>query len=133
MDKGKNILEYEDEEDEPLVIEGTVAERKDDRVVLCLLRKLYTNRSYSTYGLIETMTKLWNPTKGMVCRELGSNLLSLQFNCKRDMKRVMDMEPWQFNKHFLVLKRIIDDVQPSMMEFNTAAIWIRLYDILPRG
>lgn len=128
MDKGKNKIEFDDEDDEPLQIEEK-DKVNDDTVALCLLGKLFTERPYNTYGLMETMKKLWCPTKGMVCRELGSNLMSFQFKCKRDMDRVISMEPWQFNKHILVLKRITDDVQPSLMKFENTSFWIRLYDV----
>lgn len=68
MDKGKRQVEYEEEQEEdPIHIEETQGDL-DDTVKLCLLGKLYTDRPYNTYGLIETMKKLWCPTKGMVCR-----------------------------------------------------------------
>lgn len=42
------------------------------------------------------------------------------------------MEPSQFNKHILVLKTISNDVQPSLMKFDSTS-WIRIYDIPLRG
>lgn len=92
MEKGKNRVEFHDEDDEPLFIEESKVV-KDETIDFCLLGKLFTGRSYSTYGLMETMKKIWCPTQGMVCRELGMNLISFQFKCKRDMERVLGMEP----------------------------------------
>lgn len=132
MEKGKNRIEYDDEEDEPLYIEEKEFV-KDNTIAFCLLGKLFTARSYNTFGLMETMKKLWCPTQGMVCRELGDNLVSFQFKCKRDMDRVLGMAPWQFNKHILVLKKISEEVQPSMMKFDSTPFWIRLYDVPLRG
>lgn len=80
--------------------------------------KLWTDRPYNMYGLFETMKKLWNPLKCMICRDMGANLLSFQFNSKRDMERVISMEPWPFNKHVLVLSPISNDVQTSQIQFN---------------
>lgn len=123
---------YEEEEDEPFQIDGDQT-TTDETAERCLLGKLWTARPYNKYGLIETMKKIWCPTKGMICSELGDNLISFQFNCKRDMARVLNMEPWQFNKHILVLSTISGDIQPSLQKFDTSPIWIRLYDIPMRG
>lgn len=128
MDRGKQPVHYEDEDDEPVQI-GSVSEATDETAALCLLGKLWTDRPYNSYGLIETMKKLWCPTKGMICRELGNNLISFQFHNRRDMERVLSMEPWQFNKHILVLTKLSTDIQPSLMPFDKAPCWIRLYDV----
>lgn len=45
------------------------------------------------------------------------------------MEKVLSMEPWSFNKHILVLRALASDEQPSMMKFDRAPCWIRLYDI----
>lgn len=45
------------------------------------------------------------------------------------MERVLAMEPWHFNKQVLMLNPITAAVQPSLIQFNKAPFWIRLYDI----
>lgn len=101
----------------------------DRTIALCLIGRLWKDRSYNTFGLMETMKKLWCPSKGMTCREMGSNMISFQFNDKRDMERVVVKQPWHFNKHILVFSPIFNEIQPSMMTFDKTACWIRLYDI----
>lgn len=128
MDRGKRRVVEEDEEEEPILIEES-AGPNDSTVAMCLMGKLWTDRSYNTYGLMETMKKLWGPSQGVSCREMGHNLISFQFKTKRDMKRVIDMEPWHFNKHVLVLKPFGGDAQPSAMKFDTTSFWIRIYDL----
>lgn len=96
---------------------------------LCIIGRLWTDRSYNTMALIETMKKLWNPTKGIKCSELGFNMISFQFHSKRDMMRVLDREPWHFNKHVLALKPLQADIQPSAMQFDTVPFWMRIYDL----
>lgn len=65
----------------------------------------------------------------MICRELENNLISFQFHSSRDMDRVLSMEPWQFNKHVLVLAKLSANIQPSFMRFDKTPCWIRVYDI----
>lgn len=118
----------EEEDEEPIVITELKGQTYDI-VSMCLLGKLWTNRSFNMFGLMETMKKLWGPTQGVSCRELGHNLISFQFKSKRDMKRVLDMEPWHFNKHILVLKQFTGDTQPSAMKIDKTPFWIRVYDL----
>lgn len=132
MDKGKRLWVDDEDEEEPVQIPGEL-EVTDETVSLCLLGKLWTNRPYNMYGLFETMKKLWCPTKGMICRDMGANLLSFQFHSKRDLERVVAMEPWHFNKHVLVLKPITNETQPSQMKFDKTQFWIRLYDVPMMG
>lgn len=122
------MIVEEEEEDEPVYIESS-SEGTCDPTSWILIGKLWTNRPYNTFALMETMKKLWNPTRGMTCRELGQNMIAFQFRSKRDMERVLDMEPWHFNKHVLALKSIKEDIQPSMMAFNYVPFWIRVYDL----
>lgn len=91
MDRGKKTINFDEEDDKPIQIKG-YGEVIDETVALCLLGKLWTEKPYNTYGLIETMNKVWCPMKGMVCRELGNNLISFQFHSKRDMDKVLDIE-----------------------------------------
>lgn len=75
---------FDEEEEEPLHV-GEEVRPNDDTSSLCLLGKLWTNRSYNSFGMVETMKKLWNPTRGMTCRDLGYNLIAFQFNSAGDM------------------------------------------------
>ncbi|KAH6779278.1 hypothetical protein C2S52_010515 [Perilla frutescens var. hirtella] len=65
----------------------------------------------------------------MTSREIESNLFSFQFNSKRDMDKVLSIEPWHFNKQVLILCKVKSEVQPSAMVLNTIPFWIRIYDI----
>lgn len=132
LNKGKQSIVKEDEEEEPIHIDD-LSGPNDDIVSMCLLGKLWTKRPYNIYGLMETMKKLWGPSQGVNCREMRHNWISFQFKTKRDLKRVIDMEPWHFNKHVLVLKPVAGNDQPSAMKFNTTPFWITVYDLLLMG
>lgn len=80
MDRGKRIVVEDDEDEEPIQIGGTNTEPNDKTVAMCLIGKLWTDRSYNIFGLMETMKKLWSPSKGMICRDLGRGMIAFQFN-----------------------------------------------------
>lgn len=95
MDRGKKSILYEEDEEEPIQIVET-HEGRDETTGLVLIGRLWTERPYNSYALIETIKMLWSPSKGLTCQELGSNLISFQFYLKRDMERIQSMEPWHF-------------------------------------
>lgn len=128
MNKGKRIVMEEEDDEEPVRIEKVDGESHNSTSWF-LIGKLRTEKAYNTFALMETMKKLWNPSRGITCREIGQNMISFQFNTRRDMERVLAMEPWHFNKHVLVLNKVTADIQPSLMEFNLVPFWIRIYDL----
>lgn len=128
MDKGKRHIVDEEDEEEPIQIAGEF-EVTDETVSQCLLGKLWTEKPYNTYGLFETMKKSWCRTIGMICREMWMNIISFQFHNKIDLDRVLAMEPWQFNKHVLVLSPLSGETQPSKMQFNKTPFWMWVYDV----
>lgn len=132
MERGKKQVVYEEDDEEPMQILDT-KEVRDETTDLVLIGRLWMERPYNSYALIETMKKLWSPSKGLTCQELGSNLISFQFYLKRDMERIQLMEPCHFNKYILVLTPLPAEVQPSMLKLDRAPCWIRLYDIPMRG
>ncbi|KAH6805217.1 hypothetical protein C2S51_030048 [Perilla frutescens var. frutescens] len=119
---------FDEDDEEPIHISqnNDVINRAE---TLCLIGKVWTQKPFNVFGLLDTMKKLWNPLKGMVGQEIESNLFSFQFNSKRDMERVLWREPWHFNKHLLVLKRVEPNMQPSTIILDSVPFWIRIYDL----
>ncbi|KAL8497265.1 hypothetical protein ACS0TY_020811 [Phlomoides rotata] len=55
-------------------------EEADDDVVetsmMCLIGKVFTNKTFNAYGLLETMKKALNPSMGLTAKDIGKNLFS---------------------------------------------------------
>lgn len=128
MENQRKPLQIEEDDDEPIQI--PTPENEDDKSEsLCLIGKLWTQSTFNAFSLLDTMKKLWNPAYGMTGREIEKNLFSFPFNHKRDMDKVLKMEPWTLNKHPLVLKKAEPTIQPSAMVMDETPFWIRVYDL----
>lgn len=122
--------EEEEEEEEPWTFdEPENTEELSNN--MWLLGKLWTTKPYNTMAMIETMKKIWNPAKEVIGRDMGNNCVTFQFKSERDIRKVLEMEPWHFNKNVLVLKRLQKEEQPSEVKLNKTPFWIRLYDLPP--
>ncbi|KAJ4827618.1 hypothetical protein Tsubulata_032480 [Turnera subulata] len=95
----------------------------------CLVGKLWTVKNFNANALLRTVTSIWNPRKGVEASEIGSNLFLFQFNDNKDIERVLEGEPWHFDRHILVLQKISGDEQPSTIAPSKTPIWAHLYDV----
>lgn len=122
----------ESEEDNTIrvVLDGEEAEGGSS---LCLIGKVLTNKNFNAFGLLETMKKAMNPSRGFTAKEIGKNLFSFQFRTKRDMEAIIDREPWHFDKRILMLKELGTNEQPSAVKFERIVFWVRMYDLPSRA
>lgn len=125
----RGLLGESDDGDDPIPIHSSRSSEMRDQAALCLVGRVWSHKPYNSFALIKIMRKLWNPTYGFTCMEIENNLFSFQFNNARDAKKIMNVEPWHFSKHVLVLKQVEMNVQPSAMVFDSASFWIRIYGI----
>lgn len=122
--------EKADEEDEnPIFVSRDVVHRRDTQSPICLVGRVWTRKSINSFGLFDTLKRLWSPNHGLISWEIQPNLFSFQFHNRRDADRILSMEPWYFNKHVIVLKKLAEHVQPSAMQFDTVPFWVRIYDL----
>ncbi|XP_057793093.1 uncharacterized protein LOC131009698 [Salvia miltiorrhiza] len=122
----------QEEDEEPIIIQ-TSNISDADQISLTLVGRVWTERSVNAFGLMDTMKQIWNPAKGVTCREIQTNLFSFQFNSSRDVERVKAGQPWHFNKDVLVLQPVQPKIQPSAMQFTSVPFWIRIYDLPMAG
>ncbi|KAL8473347.1 hypothetical protein ACS0TY_030250 [Phlomoides rotata] len=114
--------------------EGTIridANEKNDtlRPPLCLIINVLTGKPLNAYDFLKTMKKVMKPANRSTAKEVGHNLFSFQFRSKADLRDVLTMEPWHFDKHLLVLKELDMGEQPSTSQLQHTPFWICLYDL----
>lgn len=61
VSSGSDGQDDEDEEEPNLFIDNKGVDDKEDTTALCLLGKLFTDKPYNTYGLMETMKMYGTP------------------------------------------------------------------------
>lgn len=45
------------------------------------------------------------------------------------MKEILDREPWLFDKNLVLLKELDRGEQPSVVQLDSAVLWLRIYDL----
>lgn len=124
-------------EGDPLVGEwdegGEEEEADNDRVSLGLIGRLWTNRNPNPTAFISTMKTVWTVKYGVELVNIGRNLYQIQFFHWRDKKKILDGQPWHFDKFPLLLEEIDTTVKPSDLEIVYLPLWARFYDIPFKG
>jgi len=50
-----------------------------------------------------TFKPLWKPIGEMKIRDIGGNILLFEFDDAMDLERVLEFEPWSYDKSIVVL------------------------------
>ena len=61
---------------------------------------------------------------------MGDNILFFKFEDKYDLDRVIEHEPWTYDKHLVVFERVVENVPVSTLEFKYTTFWIQIHDLL---
>jgi hypothetical protein len=118
-----------DEEDEELIAPEEEVEPLVERGSVCVVRKLLADRIVGREILKTSMIRAWQPQGRVTFKNLGENLLLVDFENKWDKSRIMEGRPWTFDGHLLSLADF-DGITPvDEMEFEKVAFWVRMYNL----
>ncbi|KAK2973210.1 hypothetical protein RJ640_024497 [Escallonia rubra] len=62
-------------------------------------------------------------------KQVGENLILVQFFHRLDKQRVMEGSPWSFDKQLLILKEYDGDTQPSEIDLKCSPFWIQIHNL----
>lgn len=60
---------------------------------------------------------------------MGDHILLFIFEKKSEVDRVLQSEPWSFDKHLVVLQHYENDVPIHKLAFNKVCFWVQVHDI----
>uniref|UniRef100_A0A803MIE9 CCHC-type domain-containing protein n=1 Tax=Chenopodium quinoa TaxID=63459 RepID=A0A803MIE9_CHEQI len=113
-------------------IEGD-EEEKEARVELGLVGKLWTDCTINTNAFMSTIKNVWQPKHGLEISNIGKNTYVFQFHHWRDKQRVLNDQPWHFDRHALLPGEIDDNVKPLDVHLCEIPMWVRVYSLPFRG
>ena len=94
-----------------------------------LAGKFLTHRTINKEAVIRTFRPLWRTRKPFRTHEMGENKLVFESENDVDLERVMEYEPWTFDKHLVLFQRIEDSTTISSLSFNECAFWIQIHNL----
>lgn len=94
--------------------------------------KLFSGRPGNAEGMVQTLGKIWCPSKGIRCKDLGDNLFLFSFLQPGGKKRAVSEGPWEFGGDLLIVVDLDGSKRLRDLEFIYTPVWIRVFD-LPLG
>ena len=59
----------------------------------------------------------------------SNHMVLFTFNHQTNLEQVLNIEPWSFDKHLIVLHRYDKEVDVSEIDFNMVAFWIQVHEL----
>ena len=94
-----------------------------------LAAKFLTRRVLNVEAVARTLTPLWRTNHGFTIRDMNKNRLVFVFEDEADRERVLMGEPWAYDKHLIVLKRIEEEEAIEDVEFNRISFWVQIHGL----
>ena len=90
---------------------------EDARLELGLVGKIWIKRIINANAFMTTIKNIWQPTHGISISSIGENTFVFQFHNWRDKMRVVEDQPWHFDRHAILLSDITDYTKPSRWSY----------------
>ncbi|GAV57908.1 DUF4283 domain-containing protein [Cephalotus follicularis] len=94
----------------------------------CLIGYPMTKKSFNKEVFKKTLRMLWKPVHGFKINDLDENLFSFVFREGDDRDRVLDGNPWLFDKHVVIVNKVEHEISPSDINLYEGA-WTMVLDL----
>ena len=106
----------------------TVQEEPEMREFL-LAAEFHTKRVLNMEAIAKTFKLRWRTRKGFEIRDMGDHMLLFAFLDVTDINRVLQWEPWMFDKHLVALKRMEKSEAIRKLDFSLTNSWVQVHDL----
>ena len=72
---------------------------------------------------------LWRSEKVVQIKDMGDNILFFNFEDECDLDRVLEHEPWTYDKHLVVFEKVTTNVPISSLAFQFTTFWIQIHEL----
>ena len=94
-----------------------------------LAAKFLTKRVVNIESVARTFKPLWRTQKDFKINDMGDNILFLDFEDECDLQRVVEHEPWTYDKHLVIFERVRKNDSISDLRFQFTSFWIQIHDL----
>ena len=104
--------------------------KEDDQFYLAA--RFMTGRFLNIESVVRTFRPLWRTIRGFTAHDMGHNVLVFAFEDVTDLERVLQGEPWSYDKYLVSFQRVEVDTDVTEMECGYVSFWVQIHN-LPIG
>lgn len=109
--------------------QGADVPGQGEPLVFKLAALFFTKPVVNAEAMARTFKPLWKPIGEFKIRDISGNILLLEFDDVLDLERVLEFEPWSYDKSLAVFQRAVDAKSAPFLDFATATFWVKLHNI----
>ena len=94
-----------------------------------LAGKFLTHRSVNREAVYRTFKPLWRTRKPFCIHDVYENKLVFEFENEMDLERVLESEPWTYDKHLILFQRIDNTTTISSLSFSKCSFWVQIHNL----
>lgn len=94
-----------------------------------LAGKFFTRRTINIEALAKTFRPLWRTRRNFEIRAAGDNIVLFAFEIEADVEKVLQGEPWTYDRHLVVLERYDGRTLANELNFCNTAFWVQIHDL----
>ena len=91
--------------------------------------KFLTSRFLQMEAVARTFKQVWRFNNGFQIRNQGNNTVLFVFDNLVDVDKILNTQPWSFDKHLILMQRYANDVLVNELVFNKVPFWVQVHDI----
>ena len=88
-----------------------------------------TRRAINVNSIARTFTPLWRAKKGFKIQKIGDHEMLFSFDTKEEVDRILNSEPWSFNKHLVVMQRYDYDLPLEDIKLERTNFWVQVHGL----
>ena len=96
---------------------------------IVLAAKFLNRRVLNVDAIGRTFRAVWKTRKSFDIRQVGDHLFLCVFELENDAKRVLTNEPWSFDKHLVLFRRLEGVRFVRNLNFSTIKFWVQLHGL----
>lgn len=102
---------------------------------LCKLDELHycseflTKQALNTESVVRTFNPIWIPKNGFKVRNVGNHVVLFIFDNEEEIEKILEGEPWSFNKHSVMIQRYDHTILVRDLVFDNVSLWVQVNDI----
>ena len=108
---------------------GAEVSRQEDVMIHRLAGKFLTKRVLNVDAVARTFKPLWKPIGELKIRDVGDNILLFEFEDSLDLQRVLEFEPWSYDKNLMVFQWVVDAESAPLLDYSRNTFWMQIDNV----
>ena len=108
---------------------GADVDGQEETIIHRLAGKFFTKCVLNVDAVARTFKPLWRPMGELKIRDMGDNILLFEFKDCFDFERVLELEPWSYDKHLVVFQQTLVAEAAPLLDYSRSSFWIQFHNV----